>query len=147
LADRYISFQKRVSGTHSGVNKSLRHGRLFTLPEKYDSSYLWDMLDAAQAIRQFITGHSFEDYLRDRMLRGAVERHLEIIGEAAGKLSKSFRDSHPELPWQKIIGQRHVLIHDYGDIGHELVWAVATIHIPDLIHKLEPLIKHNSATE
>jgi len=109
-------------------------------PEKDDASYLWDMLDAAKAIREFIAGRSYQDYLSDRMLRGAVERHLEIIGEAAGKVSKVFRDAHSEIPWQKIIGQRHVLIHEYGDIEHELIWMAITIHIPDLIEKLEPLI-------
>lgn len=111
------------------------------VPEKDDTSYIWDMLDAAKAVREFITGRSYQDYLIDRMLRGAVERYLEIIGEAAGKVSKAFRDVHPEIPWQKIIGQRHVLIHDYGDIEHELIWSVAANHIPDLIDKLEPLIK------
>ena len=110
-------------------------------PEKDDISYIWDRLDAAKAVREFITGRSYQDYLIDRMLRGAVERHLEIIGEAAGKVSKAFRDAHPEIPWQKIIGQRHVLIHDYGDIEDELIWSVATIHIPDLIDKLEPLME------
>ena len=110
-------------------------------PEKDDISYIWDMLDAAKAVREFITGRSYQDYLIDRMLRGAVERHLEIIGEAAGKVSKAFCDAHPEIPWQKIIGQRHVLIHDYGDIEDELIWSVATIHIPDLIDKLEPLME------
>ena len=111
------------------------------VPEKDDTSYIWDMLDAAKAVREFITGRSYQDYLVDRMLRGAVERYLEIIGEAAGKVSKTFRDAHPEIPWQKIIGQRHVLIHDYGDIEHELIWSVAANHIPDLIDKLEPLIE------
>jgi uncharacterized protein with HEPN domain len=111
------------------------------VPEKDDTSYIWDMLDAAKAVREFITGRSYQDYLIDRMLRGAVERHLEIIGEAAGKVSKAFCDAHPEIPWQKIIGQRHVLIHDYGDIEHELIWSVAANHIPDLIDKLEPLIE------
>ena len=111
------------------------------VPEKDDTSYIWDMLDAAKAIREFIASRSYQDYLIDRMLRGAVERYLEIIGEAAGKISRPFRDAHPEIPWQKIIGQRHVLIHDYGDIEHELIWSVAANHIPDLIDKLEPLIK------
>jgi uncharacterized protein with HEPN domain len=64
--------------------------------DKEDTSYFWDMLDAAKAIREFIRGRSYQDYLIDRMLRGAVERHLEIIGEAAGKVSKMFRDAHPD---------------------------------------------------
>ncbi len=56
------------------------------LPDKKNDSNLWDMLDAAEAIKSFISGCSYQDYLKDRMLRGAVERHLEIIGEAAGRI-------------------------------------------------------------
>ncbi len=110
------------------------------LLEKRDDSNLWDMLDAAKAIRAFISGRSYEDYLGDRMLRGAVERHLEVIGEAAGRVSKELRNSHPEIPWQRIIGLRNVLIHEYGDIEDILVWEVASVYIPELIGKLEPLV-------
>jgi uncharacterized protein with HEPN domain len=60
-------------------------------PERYDAAYLWDMLDAARTVTGFIQGRSYQDYLRDKMLRSAVERNVEIIGEAAGKISKSFR--------------------------------------------------------
>lgn len=52
-------------------------------PEQRDKGYLWDMLDAAQAIQSFIMNKTPDDYAGNRMLRGAVERHLEIIGEAA----------------------------------------------------------------
>ncbi len=109
-------------------------------PEKSDVSGLWDMLDAAKAVRDFISDRSYKDYLNDRMLRGAVERHLEIIGEAAGKISKRFRDAHPEIQWQRIIGLRNILIHEYGDIEHELIWNVASLHVSDLIDKLEGLM-------
>jgi len=61
------------------------------MPHKqYDESSLWDMLDAALAIRDFVQGETPHDYLADRMLRGAVERHLEIIGEAARRVSDDF---------------------------------------------------------
>ena len=110
--------------------------------EKKDDSNLWDMIDAAKAIKAFVSGRSLNDYLNDRMLRGAVERHLEIIGEAAGRISQEFRNAHPEIPWQKIVGLRNVLIHEYGDIEDVLVWEVASIHIRDLIGKLEGLIPH-----
>lgn len=102
------------------------------------------MLDAAKAIRDFVAGRSLDDYLNDRMLRGAVERHIEIIGEAARHVSKAFRVSHHDIPWEKIVAQRHVLSHDYGDIEHPLIWEVATLHISDLIGKLEPLIPRPS---
>jgi len=65
---------------------------------------------------------------------------LEIVGEAAGKVSIKFRKAHPEIPWTQIVGQRNVLIHEYGEIDDSLVWEVARTHIPDLIIKLEPLV-------
>lgn len=61
--------------------------------EKKDDSNLWDMIDAAKAIKAFVSGRSLHDYLNDRMLRGAVERHLEIIGEAAAKAKPWLRRS------------------------------------------------------
>ena len=74
------------------------------------------------------------------MLRGAVERHLEIIGEAANRVSLDFQANHPEIPWRRIIAQRHVIAHEYGEIKHELIWKVATVNIPELIAQLETLI-------
>jgi len=109
-------------------------------PEKTDLAYLWDMWDAAKAIQEFVSGKTFHHYQHERMLRGAVERHLEIIGEAANRISKDFQKEHPEIPWQRIIGQRHVIAHEYGEIRHELIWKVVTVHIPELIGQLELLI-------
>ena len=105
-----------------------------------DSSYLWDMLAAARAGETFIHGRTNADYLADLMLRGAVERQIEIIGEAARHLSAAFQTAHPEVPWRPIQAQRHVLAHDYGEIRHERIWRVASVHIPELIRQLEPLV-------
>jgi len=116
-------------------------------PEVGDPSYLWDMLDAARAVVAFVASRSFEDYSRDRMLRGAVERHVEIIGEAASKVSETFQQSHPEIPWRRIIAQRHVLAHEYGEVDHGLLWKVATIHIPALIPQVERLLPHDAPEE
>ncbi len=109
-------------------------------PEKDDRAFLWDMWDAAKAIQEFVTGKTFHHYQHDRMLRGAVERHLEIIGEAANRVSLAFQEKHPEIPWRRIIAQRHVITHEYGEIKHELIWKVATMHVPELISQLEPFI-------
>ena len=109
-------------------------------PKSSNISYLWDMLDASMAIRQFLVGKTFNDYNTDRLLRGAVERHIEIIGEAARNISASFRAKHPQIPWIKIIAQRHVLTHEYGEVKHERIWSVATVHISELIKLLKPLI-------
>jgi uncharacterized protein with HEPN domain len=109
-------------------------------PEAKDAAYLWDMLDAARAIQKFVMSRSWEDYKSDRMLRGAVERHIEIIGEAANRVSRGFRSAHAEIPWQRIIAQRNVLAHEYGEVDDSLVWTVAITRIPELISQLQPLV-------
>lgn len=109
-------------------------------PESSDISYLWDMLDASMAIQQFLVGKTLNDYNTDRLLRGAVERHIEIIGEAARNVSADFQSKHPQIPWIKIIAQRHVLAHEYGEILVERIWRVASQRIPELIRLLDPLI-------
>lgn len=101
-----------------------------------DAAPLWDMLDAARAILDFVAGKKKEDYFRDRMLRGAVERHLEIIGEAARRVSESFRTQHPEIPWKRIIGLRNILAHEYGEIKHERIWDLAIREVPELVRVL-----------
>ncbi|HSZ59563.1 MAG TPA: HepT-like ribonuclease domain-containing protein [Tepidisphaeraceae bacterium] len=108
--------------------------------EQSDASFLWDMLTAARAVASFVTDRNFEQYERDLLLRSAVERQIEIIGEAARRITRAFRDQHPEIPWPRIMGQRHVLAHDYGEIEHDRIWRVATLHIPVLMGQLEPLV-------
>jgi uncharacterized protein with HEPN domain len=109
-------------------------------PDARDPKYLWDMLDAARTVLRMTAGVSYDEYLQNRMMQLAVERGIEIIGEAARRVSDSFQTAHPEIPWRPIVAQRHVLAHDYGDIKHDRIWRVVTIHIPDLIKTLEPLV-------
>lgn len=105
-----------------------------------DAAYLWDMLDAARTIREFTSGVEFKQYSQNRMLQLAVERAIEIIGEAARYVSETFKESHSEIPWRSIIAQRNVLAHVYGEIDQERIWIVVKVHIPELIANLEPLI-------
>ncbi|MCD6393887.1 MAG: DUF86 domain-containing protein [Planctomycetes bacterium] len=109
-------------------------------PEQRDAAYLWDMLDAAQTAEQLSGDLNFIQYSDDRRTQLAVERSLEIIGEAAGKVSTSFRNAHPEVPWRQIIGQRNVLIHEYGEIKQERIWKVVRENIPILIEQLKPFV-------
>jgi uncharacterized protein with HEPN domain len=109
-------------------------------PDEHDAAYLWDMLDAAREVVRFTGGVSFAAYERDRMRQRAVERSVELIGEAAGRVSRSFREAHHEIPWRSIIAQRNVLAHEYGDIVHERIWRVVTEHVPTLIAQLESLL-------
>jgi uncharacterized protein with HEPN domain len=109
-------------------------------PRKADAAYLWDMLDAAKAVLSFTAGMEYDHYISDRKTQLAVERAIEIIGEAARYVSESCKESHPEIPWGKIIRQRHVLAHEYGEIRHERIWALIEKYIPELIGRLEPLV-------
>lgn len=109
-------------------------------PDQRDKAYLWDMLDAAGTVEQLCSGRDFVQYSNDRRTQLAVERSLEIIGEAAGRMSALFRDAHPEIPWRQIIGQRNVLIHEYGEIKQERIWKVVRENIPQLIELLKPFV-------
>ena len=110
-------------------------------PENKDAAYLWDMLDSARTISQFTSGITIEGYLKDRKLQLAIERSLEIIGEAAKNVSSQFQNSHSEIPWGKIIAQRNVIAHEYGEIKQERIWTVVSFNIPELVEKLDPLVK------
>jgi uncharacterized protein with HEPN domain len=104
-------------------------------PEDRDAGYLWDMLDAARAIRDFTV-----DVTSTNTSELAVERAIEIIGEAARLISPSFKAQHEAIPWQQIVAQRNVLAHEYGEISQDRIWLVATRRIPELIGQLDPLL-------
>ena len=108
--------------------------------EDNDPGYLWDMLKAARGVVASLQDRTLEQYQADENLRLATERRIEIIGEAAGRVSRPVREAHPEIPWRQIIAQRHVLAHEYGEIDNELIWSVARSHIPGLIAMLETLV-------
>jgi uncharacterized protein with HEPN domain len=110
------------------------------LPEDRDPAYLWDIVEAAREVQRFMTAVRLEEYLQDPMRQRAIERTIEILGEAARNVSETFKAAHPDIPWRSIIAQRHVLAHEYGRIDHSRIWTVATVHIPALIAKLAPLI-------
>ena len=83
-----------------------------------------DILDAASEIGE-VTALGREAWDKDRIRQLAVERLLEIIGEAANSLSEEFRAQHPAIPWRDIIGLRVVLAHHYHRVDPGQVWAIA----------------------
>jgi uncharacterized protein with HEPN domain len=109
-------------------------------PEQRDASYLWDMLEAARTILEVTQGLTLSEYSEDRILYLAVERAIQIIGEAANRVSAELRAAHPEIPWRKIVDQRNVLVHEYGDVEHALIWELVQRHIPILVDQLESLV-------
>lgn len=110
------------------------------MPGERDKAYFWDMLDAALAVEEFVRGKTYEEYLSNRMMRGAVERHIEIIGEAARRISEATRKTYPEIPWRALVGQRNVLAHEYDEVVNEAMWVVATRRVPELIAVLRKVL-------
>ena len=98
------------------------------------------MRRSAREVQAFTNGKSYKDYESDLVLRRAVERSIQIIGEASAKISKAFREAHPDVPWRPITAQRHILVHDYGEIDDEKIWRVATHYVPKLIEQIAPLL-------
>jgi uncharacterized protein with HEPN domain len=109
-------------------------------PEGHDAAYLWDMLQAARSIQEFTRNTSFDEYSSNEMRRLAVERALQILGDAARRVSDSFRRAHPEIPWKGIVGQRNVIVHDYADLVPLRIWDLAREEIPILVQQLERLV-------
>jgi len=105
------------------------------------AKYLWDARRAAERIARFTAGRGFEGYLADEMVRSAVERQFEIIGEAFAGLRRVDPDlaaSIPDLP--RIVAFRNVLIHGYATVDDRLVWGVVEGDLPGLLAGLARLL-------
>ena len=76
----------------------------------------------------------------DENLRLALIHLVQVIGEAAGRVSREFTTSHSEIPWENIVGMRHKAVHDYLGVDEDIVWKVVTEDLPNLVEALEPLV-------
>jgi len=96
-------------------------------------AYLWDVREAADAILEFTRGLGLDDYLADRMLRSAVERQFEIIGEALNQLSRVAPEIAARIPaLPQIVAFRNLLIHGYATVDHPTVWETLQAQVPTL---------------
>jgi uncharacterized protein with HEPN domain len=95
----------------------------------------------AEEVAALVEGFDYAAFVADLQKRRAVERCIEIVGEAANRISAEFRAEHPEIAWCPIIAQRHILAHEYSDIRVDAIWRVATIRIGELLRVLTPLLR------
>lgn len=107
-----------------------------------DQIRLRHMLDHAREATVLVQGKSCADFKRDRVLQLALVRLIEIVGEAANRVSKTTQGQHPQLAWPQIIGMRHRLIHGYDFIDLDILWQTVTTDLPPLIAELEQLNKN-----
>ena len=105
-----------------------------------DDAWLLDILLSGRDAIEFLEQVSWEEFSASRMLQHAVTRSLEIVGEAAGKVSQETREGHPEIPWAMMIGMRNRLVHEYFRIDLQAVWDTAQDDLPDLLRLIEPLV-------
>jgi uncharacterized protein with HEPN domain len=109
-------------------------------PENRDAAYLWDMRDSARDIVEWIQSVSYEEFCSNEMLHSAVERKLEVFGEAAGRVSIEMQEAHPEIPWKDIKGVRVILAHKYADIELKVIWEAAVNELPGILSNVERLL-------
>lgn len=98
------------------------------------------MLEAAEHAVAFLHGHARSDLGHDTMLRFALTRAVEIVGEAASKVSEEGRAELPNVPWAQIVAMRNRLIHAYFDINREILWDTIQIALPPLITQLRVIV-------
>ena len=82
--------------------------------DERDKSYIYDILKYSQEIIDIVKGENHNSFVNNRIKRLAIERLIQIIGEAANHLSKDFMQENQDIPWSKIIGLRNKIVHDYG---------------------------------
>ncbi len=109
-------------------------------PEKRDRAYFWDMREFARDARKMVQRIPFARLEKDLLRRLALERALELLGEAARRVSESAKKENPAIDWRALIGQRNVLAHDYGDIDHRLLYDNARQKIPSLLAELDRIL-------
>jgi uncharacterized protein with HEPN domain len=98
------------------------------------------MFDAATKAVEKVAGIGRSKFDRDETLRLVLTYLLQIIGEAARRVSVKFQDGHPEIPWKAIIGMRHKVVHDYFGVGDDVVWDTVINELPPLIEKLRSVL-------
>lgn len=103
--------------------------------------YLYDTQQACQRVRRFTQDRTLDDYLKDELLRSAVERQFEIIGEALSQLHKVDPAMTSKIhEFRRIVAFRNILIHGYASIHNETVWGVVQNDLPVLAHQVDDLL-------
>ena len=104
-----------------------------------DHARILHMIEAAQSAINFVTGRQRADLSSDQMLLFALIRAIEIVGEAASRVTEATRRAAADIPWSSVMSMRNRLIHAYFDVDNDVVWKTATEELPALLSKLRML--------
>lgn len=105
-----------------------------------DSDYLGDLHEAVRRIIAYTAELSYEQFLSDLKTQDAVIRNLQVMGEAAKKLSPAVRRAHPDMPWKQMAGMRDRIVHEYFGVNYDIVWTVARDELPALFPQIAAIL-------
>jgi uncharacterized protein with HEPN domain len=104
-----------------------------------DAASLLDIVQACRRLQRHLSGVDQAHFFADEKTQDAVIRQIEIIGEAAKRLTAEFRQAHSQLPWKQMAGMRDILIHQYDRVDMAEIWSAATVDVPAVLVAIEPL--------
>lgn len=115
------------------------------MPRKEDFIRIRHMRDAANDALTILNGKTREDFEKEITLRLSVFHCIEIVGEAASRVSNETQEKYPSVPWRKIVNMRNRIIHVYFDINHDIVWKTAVEALPPLMATLNTILRDEGA--
>ena len=111
------------------------------LPDDRDAGLLWSMLRPLRYLIRKGGGElTLERLTSDEDSQYGIAKALELVGEAARRLSPPFRDAHPQIPRSQIVGLRHLLVHEYRKTDWSRIWKTVTVQVPEFLAQIEPLL-------
>jgi uncharacterized protein with HEPN domain len=111
-----------------------------------DRERLLDILEAIDKVETH-KGEEKSEFDINELLQVWFVHHLQIIGEAASRLSDEIRAQHPEVPWGQMIGMRHILVHGYFEVDSEIVWNTAQVNLIQLKKQITDILRHTGNSE
>lgn len=113
---------------------------------KDDLAFLRDLLKAARAALRFAEGLDHAAFMASELHQEAITRVVGVVGEAAWRMTPTFKALHADVPWQAMAGMRHRIVHDYAEVDLDLVWRVVTHELPRLLERLQSLLPPDPET-
>jgi uncharacterized protein with HEPN domain len=105
-----------------------------------DDTYLVDILESAKIALDYVLGKSWDEFHEDLQCQDAVVRRIEIIGEAARRVSQQMRNKYPQIPWREMTSMRNLVIHEYDVVDINQVWDTVQNKLPPLIKELAKIV-------
>ena len=105
-----------------------------------DDTYLVDILESVKIALGYVSGKSWDEFYEDIQCQDPVVRRIEIVGEAARRVSQATRDKYPQIPWREMTSMRNLVIHEYDVVDINQVWDTVQNKLPPLIEELAKIV-------